>query len=134
MPSSALASPQDAGAVHAGGDSLLGRPLVLTVLVTLALVGYFAPGTQLAEVVLHLRLPDNDDAMRLVEVRDFLAGQGWFDTVQHRYLPPTGASMHWSRFVDAPIAFLIAAFSPLFGARLAEGIVAALWPSLLFLA
>ena len=29
----------------------------------------------------HLRVPDTDDAMRLVEVRDLLGGQGWFDTV-----------------------------------------------------
>ncbi|MGO7107918.1 hypothetical protein ACCT22_37095, partial [Rhizobium johnstonii] len=28
--------------------------------------------------------PDNDDGMRLVEVRDFLAGQGWFDLMQYR--------------------------------------------------
>ena len=28
--------------------------------------------------------PDNDDGMRLVEVRDFLNGQGWFDLMQYR--------------------------------------------------
>jgi hypothetical protein len=27
---------------------------------------------------------DNDDGMRLVEVRDFLNGQGWFDLMQYR--------------------------------------------------
>src|SRR3954465_13680196 len=139
MPSSALAGRESPGLATPAGaaapdGSLLGRPLVLAALVVLALAGYFAPGTQLGDVVLRLRLPDNDDAMRLVEVRDFLTGQGWFDTVQHRYLPPAGASMHWSRFVDAPIALLIAALGPLFGPRLTDGIVAALWPSLLFLA
>ena len=35
-----------------------------------------------------------DDAMRLVEVRDLIAGQGWFDLMQHRLDPP-GVSMHW---------------------------------------
>ena len=54
--------------------------------------------------------PDTDDAMRLVQVRDLLAGQGWFDMVQHRLMPPEGASMHWSRLVDAPLAALIGQF------------------------
>src|ERR1700751_5814482 len=30
-----------------------------------------------------------DDAMRLVEVRDLLAGQSWFDLTQHRLDPPS---------------------------------------------
>jgi hypothetical protein len=37
-----------------------------------------------------------DDAMRLVEVRDLLAGQAWFDLTQHRLDPPQGSLMHWS--------------------------------------
>src|ERR1700687_3187469 len=44
-----------------------------------------------------------DDAMRLVEVRDLIAGQGWFDLTQHRLDPP-GVSIHWSRGIDAPLA------------------------------
>src|SRR5215467_4071610 len=50
-----------------------------------------------------------DDAMRLVEVRDLLAGQSWFDLVQHRLAPPDGVNMHWSRLIDLPIAVLIRA-------------------------
>src|ERR1700754_2890468 len=49
---------------------------------------------------------DTDSAMRLVQVRDLVRGQGWFDTVQHRMNTPYGLSMHWSRLVDAPLAFL----------------------------
>src|SRR5437763_434317 len=45
---------------------------------------------------------DTDDAMRLVEIRDFLAGQGWFDLHQYRLDPPAGLPMHWSRLVDLP--------------------------------
>ena len=48
-----------------------------------------------------------DDAMRLVQVRDFLAGQGWFDLTQYRLDPPDGVDMHWSRLIDLPIALLI---------------------------
>lgn len=54
-----------------------------------------------------LRIPDPDDIMRLVEVRDWLSGQGWFDVSQHRMNPPFGLSMHWSRLVDVPIAAFI---------------------------
>src|SRR3954451_12996726 len=136
MPPSADASAR-ALALPASGvttnDSIFAKPLVLAALVAVALAAFLAPGTQLGDVVLRLRLPDNDDAMRLVEVRDLLAGQGWFDTIQHRYLPPAGASMHWSRFIDAPIAALVAAFTPILGRTLAEGLVAATWPPLLFI-
>src|SRR5581483_4863516 len=45
-----------------------------------------------------------DDAMRLVQARDFLNGQGWYDTTQHRMNAPFGLPMHWSRLVDAGIA------------------------------
>jgi len=58
---------------------------------------------------------DTDDAMRLVEVRDFLNGQGWYDLIQHRLDAPYGASMHWSRLIDTPIALLILAFRPFLG-------------------
>jgi hypothetical protein len=84
------------------------------------------------ETVRHLRVPDTDDAMRLVEVRDLLAGQSWYDNVQHRFLPPSGVSSHWSRLVDAPIAGLILMLTPLVGRALAEGVTAVLWPTLLF--
>ncbi|MET0251257.1 MAG: hypothetical protein ABW203_03680 [Novosphingobium sp.] len=52
---------------------------------------------------------DPDDYMRLVEVWDLLAGQGWFDVSQHRMDPPAGAAMHWSRLVDLPLAAVLAA-------------------------
>ncbi len=51
--------------------------------------------------------PDGpDDYMRLLQVRDLLAGQGWWDVTQYRVDPPAGASMHWSRLVDIPLALL----------------------------
>lgn len=80
----------------------------------------------------HLRVPDPDDAMRLAEVRDLVNGQGWYDLVQHRFGPPAGILSHWSRLVDAPMAWLITVLTPLAGRSLAEGIVAVFWPTLLF--
>ncbi len=74
-----------------------------------------------------------DDFMRLVEVRDFLNGQGWFDLTQYRLDPPAGVVMHWSRLIDVPLALLIAALTPVIGAVRAEVWVATLWPPLTFL-
>lgn len=69
-----------------------------------------------------------DDAMRLVEVRDLLNGQGWFDLVQHRVLPPDGLSMHWSRYIDAPMAAIVSALEPFVGQDLALRALAMIWP------
>ncbi len=66
------------------------------------------------------RFPDADDIMRLVEVRDLMAGQGWFDLHQYRMNPPAGTLMHWSRLVDLPLAGLIGLLSLLLPPRQAE--------------
>ncbi|RVT42452.1 hypothetical protein [Sphingobium algorifonticola] len=55
-------------------------------------------------------LSDTDDNIRYVQVKDWLAGQGWFDLSQHRLDPPVGANIHWSRLVDLPIAGLMLFF------------------------
>ena len=74
-----------------------------------------------------------DDAMRLVQVRDWIGGQGWFDLFQHRLDPP-GASMHWSRVVDVPLAALMLLLRPLIGTHGAETVTLFLWPLLLLAA
>jgi hypothetical protein len=73
-----------------------------------------------------------DDAMRLVEVRDLIGGQGWFDLFQHRMDPPDGTSMHWSRLIDAPLAGLILLLKPFVGVQQAEAVTLYAWPALLF--
>ncbi|MBE7198828.1 MAG: hypothetical protein INR70_13645 [Parafilimonas terrae] len=103
----------------------------LWLLVAIGLATLNAPA-DLAATMFHLRVPDPDDAMRLVEVRDLVNGQGWYDLVQHRFGPPAGILSHWSRFVDAPLAAIVIAGTPFFGQPLAEGLAAAIWPSLLF--
>lgn len=75
-------------------------------------------------------LADTDDAMRLAQVHDLLAGQSWFDTVQHRLDPPEGATIHWSRLVDAPIAALILILRPVLGSG-ADMVAVFAWPLLL---
>ena len=41
----------------------------------------------------------NDSAMRLLLVQNWLGGQGWFDMVEYRLMPPEGVLMHWSRYI-----------------------------------
>ncbi|MCV3768442.1 hypothetical protein [Rhizobium sp. TRM95796] len=77
--------------------------------------------------------PDPDDVMRLVEVRDWLGGQSWFDLHQYRMGPPGGMLMHWSRFVDAPIGGLILLFGLFVGPDTAEAAAAFVWPLALIL-
>ena len=72
--------------------------------------------------------PDNDDTMRLVEVRDLLNGQGWFDLMQYRLGPLPGTLMHWSRFIDLPIVLLIKFFGLFLSPRMAEATALFVWP------
>ena len=80
-----------------------------------------------------LRFADPDDALRMVQVRDLLAGQGWFDLHQYRLAPPDGTVMHWSRLVDAPIAAVIMLLRPLLGDARAELATVAIVPLLTLL-
>jgi hypothetical protein len=76
---------------------------------------------------------DNDDVMRLVQVRDLLAGQGWFDLTQYRLGLDGGTLMHWSRLVDLPIALLIRIFAQILPMQQAEALALLVWPFLLIL-
>ncbi|WP_338467231.1 hypothetical protein RXV95_01355 [Novosphingobium sp. ZN18A2] len=80
------------------------------------------------------RFPDPDDSLRLVQVRDLLAGQSWFDVHQYRVAAPAGVPMHWTRLVDVPIAGLILLLRPLLGQPLAETVTCILVPLLTLLA
>lgn len=82
-----------------------------------------------------LEFHDPDDELRLVQVRDLLAGQGWFDLHQYRINGfDGGVLMHWSRLVDAPIAAVILLFRPLLGTAGAEMAALLLVPALTLLA
>jgi hypothetical protein len=76
---------------------------------------------------------DNDSLLRMVEVRDLISGQGWFDLHQYRMGLEGGFLMHWSRLVDAPLAAIILAVTALTGSQ-AVGETAALiaWPFALY--
>lgn len=67
---------------------------------------------------------DNDSLLRLVQVRDLLAGQGWFDLTQYRMGLDGGFVMHWSRLIDLPVAVLVTVFG--------EPAALVIWPLLFF--
>jgi hypothetical protein len=95
-------------------------PSPLRILLRLALVGgiiialFYAMGPHWVRVM-GWGLMDNDDAMRVLQVRDWLNGQSWFDVTQHRLAPPDGGDMHWSRLADLPLALLMAPLNMIFG-------------------
>ncbi|WP_284124014.1 hypothetical protein [Parerythrobacter aestuarii] len=80
------------------------------------------------------RFPDPDDVLRLVQVRDLLAGQGWFDLNQYRLDPANPVPMHWSRLIDLPLVAVIGGLTPLLGQPLAEQVGTVLVPLLTLLA
>lgn len=84
-------------------------------LVVAAVLVFVSAGAIAAE-----RYSDPDDALRLVEVRDWLGGQSWFDVRQYRIAAPEGVLMHWSRLVDVPLAAMIVILRPLVGTAQAE--------------
>lgn len=68
-----------------------------------------------------LVLGDTDDNMRLMQVRAWLAGQGWYDLRQYRLDPANGGfDIHWSRIPDLPLAGLILLLKPFLGTAAAE--------------
>lgn len=76
---------------------------------------------------------DTDDAMRMVQVRDFLSGQNWFDLSAHRMNAPDGLPMHWSRTLDAPLALLLWFFGLFLSPETAERVTRLVFPGLMLI-
>ena len=74
---------------------------------------------------------DTDDATRMVQVRDWMAGQGWYDLHMQRLGFAGAAPMHWTRIVDVPVALLIKLASLVFDAETAERAARIAFPLLL---
>jgi hypothetical protein len=76
-----------------------------------------------------LALADTDDAMRLAQLRDWLAGQGWYDLNQPRVAPP-GYESHWSRLIDVGLAGTLWFFRLFTDEALTERLMRTVWPML----
>lgn len=82
-------------------------------------------------VPLGSKFGDTDDALRLVQVRDFLIHGSWYDTRLTAIGAPEALVSHWSRLIDLPIAWLISFFA-LFTSYLDAEVMAQIaWPLLL---
>ncbi|MFN0219355.1 MAG: hypothetical protein ACKVP4_11130 [Hyphomicrobium sp.] len=77
---------------------------------------------------LTVTLGDADDAARLLQIREFMAGAPWFDLTTFRMGGDAGMLSHWSRLIDLPIAALIYAFGLFLPTATAELVVRAIWP------
>lgn len=97
------------------GPHLLPRVLLAWMVIAVLMLAIFSPA------IAEMRFPGNDDMLRLAQVRDLIAGHGWFDLSQHRIDGQGGdAARHWSRLVDIPLAASILILRPLLGQPLAE--------------
>ena len=121
------------GAVSTSGVSVLGTPAKYWTIFGFALFIYVASQTIPFPTVFHkLEFRGNDDFMRLLSVRTWLAGQSWFDMTQYQFVPPDGLSLHWSRYVDLGIGALQRTLALVMPDALAERWSIVLWPALLF--
>jgi hypothetical protein len=95
---------------HTSADPFTRDSLFVSVLLG-ALISVAISWGQLGEVWATGAFFDTDDATRLQQVRDWMAGQAWYDLQMHRLGFPGAEPMHWTRIVDVPVAFLIKAAS-----------------------
>ncbi len=78
-------------------------------------------------------LGDTDDAMRLILVRQLLAGQGWWDQLVTRLQPPLGSYMQWSQLLTGVLAGATWLVSRVSSPAFAEWAVRLCWPMALIL-
>ncbi len=78
-------------------------------------------------------LAGNDDYMRMVQIRDWLGGQSWYDMHQYRLYPENPLLSHWSRIPDLLIGLPIKALTPILGAQTAELVISIAYPAVLLL-
>lgn len=86
-------------------------------------------GLGLAKAPDPIAFRDTDEAMRLVQLRAFLAGQAWLDLVPHRLDPSADVPMHWSRFVDLSLAIIYEPLAWALPPSDAERLMAMIWPA-----
>jgi hypothetical protein len=104
------------------------------VLALCTMLGVWMSWDRLADVWHSGAFYDTDDAMRAVQLRDWLAGQDWFDLRAMRMDPPGGMLSHWSRVVDVPLAGLTLLGRVFLVPDLAERFARIAFPALLIVA
>jgi hypothetical protein len=111
--------------------AVLARPASAVLIVWLLSV--VIVGQQMLPALIAHGPADPDVLVRLVQVRDLIAGQSWFDLTQYRLGLPDGVPMHWSRLADLPVAALVLLFGRVLTPGAAEIAAMTVWPALLLL-
>ena len=117
-------------AQHQAKSSMRDAALAAVLAVGMSLIWCLRNWSDLAA----MQLPDTDDAVRLQQIRDWLAGQRFADLTQYRLGPPEGLVMHWSRLGDLVPAAIIRLTTPLVGNSTAELLAVTIWPATSFAA
>lgn len=115
-----------------GREGSQGTDWLAYILLVGVLTGWFLT-LPTARGSMNLLLNDPDNYQRLVQVRDWLGGQSWWDTTQYRIDPPNGLKLHWSRLADVPLAGLIVLLSVFVDSSTAEVLAVVVLPPLLLL-
>lgn len=129
----AITAPLSAPPQPRSAGDVMTPALVLRIVVCWLVLCALLFAVHWTEIAAH-QFPDPDDSLRLVQVRDLIAGQNWFDVHQYRVAAPAGVPMHWSRLVDIPLAGMILLLRPLLGQPLAETVTCLAVPLLTLLA
>lgn len=114
------------------GNMQMLRPVIRNVLLCILALFLTAVGKAFFAGQLGGPSIDSDDVMRLVQIKDLLAGQSWFDHMQYRLGLGEGTLMHWSRLVDLPIILLTNFFDLFFDQDTALSIAISIWPPLTY--
>lgn len=104
-------------------------PHVATATVTFCVLLWTGGADREGDISALLQGPD--DFLRMVQVTDWLDGQGWSDLTQRRLDPPAGVAMHWSRLADLPVAAAVRVAETWSGRAGAVHLAALLVPPLL---
>lgn len=124
-------SPADSRFIDRLPRVIAALPVWVWALVAFAIIAAGGLAHNLGELAQNLG--DTDDATRLVQVRDLLAGAPWYTPTLARLAGGEAVLSHWSRLVDLPIAALMWTASLVLPMPQAEIAVRALWPLLVLL-
>jgi hypothetical protein len=99
-------------------------------MMVLSVVGLYALSIIQGMKWLSRTLGDTDDALRLVQLRQFIHGAGWYNLHIDRLNPPEGYTSHWSRLPDAVMALIYGMVRPFTSGEFAELVARIIYPGL----
>ncbi len=99
-------------------------------MMALCTVVFYATTIVMKYKMLDVSLGDTDDAMRLVQLREYLKHGNWFDLHTNRVGGAEGYTTHWSRIPDAIMAGIFFMIQPFTSLEFAERVTRMVYPGL----